>query len=75
MVIKDNITSNKTYQQHVEMMHQEGHITSVVFFPQIYNLSLITKKIRQTYTEGHSTKYLTSILQKCLSHEKSKDWD
>lgn len=47
------------------MQEIEHIITSVVFFPQIYDLSVI---MRQTRNKEHSTKQLTSILQKCQGH-------
>ena len=43
------------------------------FLPQVYNLNLMMKKkIIQTQIEGHSMKCLTSTLQNCQVHEKSK---
>lgn len=41
------------------------------FFYQTHNLSLIMKNVRQIQSEGHSTKYLTSTLEKCQRHEKT----
>ena len=42
----------------------------MVFFPQIHNPSLITRKHQKTQIDGSSTKYLTSISQNCHGHEK-----
>lgn len=34
------------------MLHLEGHITSVVFFPEIHNLNLIWKNIGKPKLKG-----------------------
>lgn len=44
-----------------DMIQQERHILSVVFSPKVHNLGPIMK---ETQTEEHSTKYLTTNLQK-----------
>lgn len=50
------------------MLRQIEHIiTSVVVFPQIYDLSLL---MRQTHNEEHSAKHLTSTLQKYQGHAR-----
>ena len=70
-VIKVNTTSNKSRGHHVPpgMMWQEGHFTSVVFFPQTHN-SCSVMSIIQTQTEGQSNKILTRTPQNCQGHEK-----
>lgn len=52
------------------MIHSLWHymitrcIAFIIFFPQIHNLILIMTNTRQTQIIGHSTKYLTTTLQK-----------
>lgn len=55
------------------MIRLEGHFTSVEFFLPITKAqSNHVKKIRQTPTEEHSAKHLTSYLQNCHDHEKAR---
>lgn len=53
--IKVNINSSKrTYQYYVppDTIHWERHITSVIFLPQIYNLSLTMRKHQTNPNQG-----------------------
>lgn len=48
------------------------HFTSVFFYPETYDSGLIMRKtIRQTQTEGYSTKYLRNTPPNCQDHEKN----
>ena len=55
-------------------MRWEWHFTSVIFFSQIHNKSLIMrkKKLAKIPIEGQCTKYLTSIPQNFQDHQNKE---
>lgn len=54
-MVKVNIISNQMSTSY-HALHQEHHITSVVFLPKIHSPDFIMENMRQTQVEVQSTK-------------------
>ena len=73
-MIKVNITNDKLfwYYATLDIVWSEKHLTSVVFFPQIYYLHLIIRKYHTNLNWGEFNWILRRFLQKCEGHMKQE---